>query len=355
MPSSKTPAGSPETTAAGNSGNRATSQKVSNLTTEAIRGAKSNSATKTETQVTVNQVQVSDTSVAQPPGTTDLPTNSRPDSMESLDRDRYRYSDDPGNRPSRQLGEPDEDTPASLAITGYDGTEIIEGYSSFFLQSVSEAEQEKYQVVETFTAYYVFFYGKRPPIYRYSGMLLNDPDNNWMNTFRFLYENYFRGTASSDLGAQAVLTYDKRAVSGFLLGLNIQQEASSDKGVPFSFDMLVISHDLVGFSTDFDQFIQTQQERLAELRSRASADIASLNKGQDTLQSIFKNSVLTGRIPTASASKVGEVATPKPESNKATVPQKLTNSLVQKAVENNPATATYGVESTQTSDLLIKQ
>lgn len=348
MPSSKTPAGSAETTAAGNSGNQATSQKTSNSTAEAIRGAKSNASVKNDSQVTVNQARVSETSVAQVPSKDTSSLVDPSTANNDLQRDRYRNSDNPSITPSRQLGEAEEDKIASISVKAYDGTEIVSGFTSFFLQGVSESEQEKYQVVETFTAYYAFFFGKRPPIYRYSGMLLNDQDNNWMNTFRFMYENYFRGTAAAELGAQAIVTYDKRAVSGFLLGLNINQEASSDKGVPFSFDLLVITHDLVGFSSDFDQFIRTQQERLRELRTKSQADIASLNKGQDTLQNIFKNSVLSGKVPTGAAKKLGELVTPKPDSMVATAPQKLTDALVQGAVPTDPSKMTYD------NDLLIK-
>lgn len=348
MPSSKTPAGSAESTAAGNSGNPSTSQKTSNATAEAIRGARAPASVKSDQPVTVNQVRVSETTVAQPPAKDTSSLVDPSTANNDLQRDRYRNSDNPGSYPSRQLGEAEEDKIASISVKAYDGTEIVSGFTSFFLQSVSESEQEKYQIVETFTAYYAFFFGKRPPIYRYSGMLLNDQDHNWMNTFRVMYENYFRGTASAELGAQAIITYDKRAVSGFLLGLNIQQDAANDKGVPFSFDVLVINHDLVGFSSDFDAFVRAQQDRLRELRDRAAADIASLNKGQDTLQSIFKNSVLTGKVPAAIAKKIGDITTPKPDTQEAKAPTKLTDALVQGAIPNDPSKMTYE------NDLLIK-
>jgi hypothetical protein len=320
----------------GNAGNPATSQSPLLSQIEGVRGSLAGSTDKLFTPMVVNQVQPSGTSVAAPP--------TAPE-QDFAAYDTYRSN---GNGPSREIDEPEKDTIASIAIRTPDGN-VVSGYSSFFLQSVSEAEQEKYQIVETFTAYYAFFFGKRPPIYRYSGMLLNDPKNNWMNSFRFMYDNYFRGTASAELGAQAVMTYDKRSVSGFLLGLQIQQDASLDKGVPFSFDLLVINHDIVGFSADFDKFIKDQQDRLQSLRARAQADIASLNKGQDTLQSILKNSVLQGRSPTGSLKKLGESATTRPDTTKATIPTAKdnlkNNYLKQRTVVNDVKTATYGVES----------
>ena len=334
MPSSKTPAGAAEVSASGNSGNPSTSMKLSNANAVQTRGALSNGSTKFDSKMETNVTQPSGTSVGQPPAQSNvLNSTGRQDNVEDLSYDRYRNSDNPGSRPSRQLGEAEEDKPASISIKAFDGTEIITGYSSFFLQGVSEAEQEKYQIVETFTAYYTFFFGKRPPIYTYSGILLNDPEQNWMNTFRFLYENYFRGTAAAELGAQAIVTYDKRAVSGYLLGLNINQDAMSDKGVPFTFNLLVITHDLVGFSSDFDAFIANQQARLKDLRDRAAADVKTLNKEPDTLQTILKNSVLKGKLPAAFAKNPAEAAVTTPPSTLAvTDATKTAENLAHKSI-----------------------
>jgi hypothetical protein len=239
-------------------------------------------------------------------------------------------------------GEPEEDMPAALKVVSFKGEEIFKAYSNFFLQSVSESEQEKYQIVETFTAYYAFFFGKRPPIYTFSGVLLNDPDNNWMGTFRFLYENYFRGTAAAELGSQATLTYDKRVVSGYLLNLSISQDAMQDKGVPFSFSMLVITHDLVGFSSDFDAFIQKQQEELRRLKEKATADIAGLNKNPDTMQKIIANQALGGKH---SFARLGKPDKNVVVSQKAEGPS-VKNTLAQNAV-NNMLTSGNDLASTQ--------
>ena len=321
MPSNKTPMGRAETTAAGNSGNASKSMKTSNGRAESIRQAKANGATRVPSKVEETKVAAPEAGPAQPKQTTTSTNNDAYTDTFGYTRDRYRYSDNPLMNPSRKLGEAEkQDDPASIRIetvgNGKSSDILQSAYTNFFLQAVSEADQEKYQIVETFSSYYAFFYGRRPPIYNYSGLLLNDPNHNWMNSFKFMYDNYFRGTASAELGAQAVVQYDKRMVSGFLLGMNIQQDAMTDKGVPFSFSLLVINHDFVSFDDNFNKFIEEQRSYLASLKEKATQEIAALNKDPNPVQNILKNSVLRGKLPNVSILKKDEKPEAKPETNK---------------------------------------
>lgn len=193
----------------------------------------------------------------------------------------------------------DDDDPAAISVITDDGSVPVNLYSRFFLQSVSEAESEKYQIVETFNAFYVFFYGKRPPIYRFSGTLLNDDHQNWMNDFRDLYENFLRGTSASEINATVTISYDKRAVSGYLLSLAINQEGANDKGVPFTVDMLVINHALIGFSDDYTAFQANEAAALTQLKQAAAAYNAKLTTGADPNQTQIKNLALNGYLPMA--------------------------------------------------------
>jgi hypothetical protein len=212
-----------------------------------------------------------------------------------LSPDAYRFgqanlvssSGDPLNLP-RTLGEldvPPETLAASIglytqvqnnpAANPADGS-ILTGYSRFFLQSVTESQQEKFQIVETFTSYYPFFFGKRPPIYSFRGSLINDYNHKWTNDLMFFYENFFRGTQSVQLGAQAVLNYDGRIVYGFILNLNIQQTSDLDKGAAFSFDLLVMNHTQTYYSADIESLIATAQQFLSAQQARIQSQIKSI-------------------------------------------------------------------------------
>jgi len=119
------------------------------------------------------------------------------------------------------------------------GERLIPEFSKFFLTSVQEGHQEKFQTVETFNDWYAFFYGEKPPIYNFSGYLLNLANYNWWNEFIYYYENFWRGTKAVELGAKIYLTYNYQQVQGYILNVNTNLQAATDKAAPFSISMLV--------------------------------------------------------------------------------------------------------------------
>ena len=234
---------------------------------------------------------------------------------DSFSVDEWRDGDSNGNFYTFDLnGDPGDDALASMSLVipatslnGKTQTDIVSSYSRFFLQGVSEAEQEKYQVVETFTGYYAFFYGKRPPIYRYSGLLLTDQVYRWNNDFKFVYENYFRGTSAVEFGAEVIIVYDGRQITGFPLGLTMQQDAINDKGIPFSMDVLVVSHNTLKFSDDIAAFLQAKSQQLAAIRANMAAYIAKLTGATSATASAADN-VTNGQLPASSANLPGVLA-----------------------------------------------
>lgn len=128
---------------------------------------------------------------------------------------------------------------------------LIPKYTKFFLDSVQESEQEKVQIVETFSDYYSFFYGKKPPVYNFSGFLLNFINYNWLNEFMYLYENFWRGTKAVERKARIFLTYNYQQVQGYILNVNTNLNATTDKGAPFSISMLVTKRLIFSPSEDY--------------------------------------------------------------------------------------------------------
>lgn len=120
-----------------------------------------------------------------------------------------------------------------------DRAQLIPEYSKFFLESVQESHQEKVQIVETFNDFYAFFYGEKPPIYNFSGHLLNLQNYNWMNEFIYYYQNFWRGTKSVELGARIFLTYNYQQIQGYVLNVSTNINALTDKAVPFNMQVLV--------------------------------------------------------------------------------------------------------------------
>ena len=129
--------------------------------------------------------------------------------------------------------------------------DLIPPYSKFFLEGYQEGHMERSQVVETFGEFYAFFFGERPPVYTFSGTLLNTKDINWKEDFMFYYDNFLRGTKAVEYQARVVLTYNLSQVEGYIMGVNTQAQASNDKGVGVSFQMLVTKRRSMKLSVDF--------------------------------------------------------------------------------------------------------
>lgn len=232
-------------------------------------------------------------------------------SGDALDRDAYRFGDPAITSPEnlsnpRTLSERDFNDTSDLGAISFTindptapgaGTLNISAYSRFFLTSVAEAEQEKFQVVETFTNYYAFFFGKRPPFYRYTGIFLNDQNHQWNNDFKFFYENFFRGTKATELSGSCSMQYDGRLVSGLFIGLSMQQVADVDKGVPFSLDMLVFDHTPLRFSADIKELITRRQQEVVRVAQEIQARIAELNKNiKENSYKFAKSSAAKGKL-----------------------------------------------------------
>ena len=158
----------------------------------------------------------------------------------------------------RFLKENDADTPASIRLIGKTSSgsknqavDLIPPFSKFFLESYQEGHVERHQIVETFGEFYAFFFGERPAIYTFSGILLNTPDINWKEDFMFYYENFLRGTKCVEYQAKLLFTYNLSQVEGFLLGVNTGASSVSDKGVQVSFQFLVTDRKSMRLSIDF--------------------------------------------------------------------------------------------------------
>ncbi len=129
--------------------------------------------------------------------------------------------------------------------------ELIPGYTKLILESVQESHQERSQIVETFGDFYVFLYGERPPMYNFSGTLINTKNYNWVSDFIFYYENFLRGTKCVEQNARIVMMYGGRMIEGFMLGMSMATDAILEAGVKVSFSLVVTDRKLLSKSDDF--------------------------------------------------------------------------------------------------------
>lgn len=176
-----------------------------------------------------------------------------------------------------------EEEPAAIHVFGLPpkGTsesgdvELLPRFTKFILESTAEGHAERSQISETFGSFYVFFFGERPPVYNFSGTLINTKDINWRQDFQFYYDNYLRGTKCVDRNARIVLTYGGRQIEGFMLNFQTTTDAAVEAGVKVTFQIIVTNRlAVLGLSQDFGLFNQNGQQFGDETFQKLLEDIA---------------------------------------------------------------------------------
>lgn len=182
--------------------------------------------------------------------------------------------------------------------------ELISNYGRFILQSVSEATQEKYQIVETFTNYYVYFFGKRPMVYNFSGTLINSEYFKWANDMEYIYDKMLRGTKLAEINGTAILEYDGKMVKGYPVQLSMNKDAMNDQGVPFSFSMIITEVAQLPKSMEIEGMIEEAQKVYAAIEdekrkymSRLSQNIPPKAAAAVTQVTNGQVAAFTGNIP----------------------------------------------------------
>jgi hypothetical protein len=118
----------------------------------------------------------------------------------------------------------------------------VHATTDFALQQVREQEAEKWQIIETFGDDILYFYGKKPTVYHFSGNLINTNDHQWKNDFYNNYKEIMRGTKCAENRTRMYMLYDDVIVEGYALDLSMSMNANEPKLVPFSFSMFITNH-----------------------------------------------------------------------------------------------------------------
>lgn len=164
-------------------------------------------------------------------------------------------------RPTRGL-EIKEDTYAAIKVILSDGTELplldsssrdgvtYGGYTNFILQSVSEARMEKQQIVETFGASYIFFFGESPRFLDVTAVLINSHDFNWEAEWWENYNENFRGTKLAEKGGRLYMFYDDTIVEGYMLMCQATKSSDQPHLIQMSFRLFLTNYRNISFIGD---------------------------------------------------------------------------------------------------------
>lgn len=115
-------------------------------------------------------------------------------------------------------------------------------YSNFLIQSMQESRTEKMQVVQTFGAPFVFFFGEHPRIIAGRGVLLNTEDFNWRAEFLENYDRYLRGTKCVENKARVTLSWDDIVVEGYFVKVDTAETSTDPNYVTMEFQMFLTNY-----------------------------------------------------------------------------------------------------------------
>jgi hypothetical protein len=136
---------------------------------------------------------------------------------------------------------PDPETQKVLQVLAGDGTDARgKGYIDFLLQSVQQSFQENSQVSETLADNYVaYFFGQAPPVFQFSGILMNTYQDDWTMRMLRLYRDIGRGSQLARHKKLLTITYDSIIVRGAMMNINWANTAELQTACQFSFNFLV--------------------------------------------------------------------------------------------------------------------
>ena len=158
--------------------------------------------------------------------------------------------------------------------------DFIPPYTKLILQSAQESRQERSQIVETFGDFYLFFFGQRPPVYSFTGTLINVKNINWVADFEFYYDNYMRGTKCVENNARVIISYGGKQIEGYIIEMAMRTDAEVEMGVPVSFQVVVTKRNQTGFSDDFGIYTDAFGDETYDEDLRALLDSVAGKEGK---------------------------------------------------------------------------
>jgi len=121
--------------------------------------------------------------------------------------------------------------------------------NNLYITNLNMSYQEKAQLLETFGASSVSFFGDSIKVYQISGQALDYPSGGddphrtmHMGALNLLYNNHLRATKLIQDGNIGVVKIFNHLIYGYALSLKTSYSSSTDKLGSFSFSWLVVKH-----------------------------------------------------------------------------------------------------------------
>jgi hypothetical protein len=221
------------------------------------------------------------------------------------------------------------------------------GYTNFILQQVTEQRMEKHQILETFGANYVFFFGESPRFLNCTAIMVSTNDFNWRAEWWYNYENYLRGTKLVELGARCYMFWDDVFVEGYILNCQASETSEQPYTVSMQFKFYVTKYDNVSL-VNVEQYPIRSSVQIPEGIELTDADAF------DRLQGVYSGEPRGSRLGDAvpRESQVVSSAADRNEANKITQKlRQMPNSMVVDPTVWNKLVGRVGIANPDTGQI----
>lgn len=165
-------------------------------------------------------------------------------------------------------------------------------YNQFFMNSIAESNNEKFDIVDTMSEGEAFFaFGSRPEIWTFTGSLINDKINNWLGKFREIWHSHIRASVLVENGQYLKITIPTISLTCnvYPIGLTIYSTADNEVQSVFSMSTYVRSWQSTS-RIYYDDFSTLVADELLKL----SGITKSPNLGSVTTASSISSSIGIG-------------------------------------------------------------
>ncbi len=238
----------------------------------------------------------------------------------------------------------DAQTQALAKILVGAGQKVQTGFIDFFLQHVQESFTEKLQVDQVLGDNYVaFYFGQEPPVFSFSGNLLNSQQDDQRVGFALAYQHLLRGTALGRRGALMRVRYDSVIVSGTGGAMTQDLDAANELVVPFTFSLLVKEYVII----QQPRYVKKSAAGFVQLATAfaSSALLSKVEQAKDTR--VRTTMILPPTLAQTSAAGSEESITVVDTSKPA--PQQLVDKATQSVQPPSPTANILGTISSSAS------
>lgn len=214
------------------------------------------------------------------------------------------------------------------------------GFIDFFLSQAQERFSEKVQVDQVLGDNYVaWYFGQDPPVFQYSGNLLNSLQDDQTTGFALAYQNIFRGTALAQRGSLLRLRYDNVIVSGSINDMTRVLNAENELICPFSFSILVKEYVVLVLP----QFTKMTVQDFVQLQTQFAPETALSRIASSAATRVLTSTVSPPVL--SQTSSVGQEPPASPVQPNTTPPQQLQDAVASSI--QSPVTTGTSVDPSQ--------